>query len=71
MWIFAVKTSVFVDKITASYYSRVQQWATPYELVHGEPFPDASIVVPFGCAALILNDSKDQVHHDDFDSLRR
>ena len=29
-------------------------WATSYELLHGEPFPDASIVVPFGCAALVL-----------------
>ena len=34
-------------------------WATPYELLHGEPFPDASIIVPFGCAALVLLDEKD------------
>ena len=27
---------------------------TPYELVYGEPFPDSSIAVPFGCGALIL-----------------
>ncbi len=35
-------------------------WATPYELTHGEPFPDASIVVPFGCAALILLEKDDR-----------
>jgi hypothetical protein len=45
--------------IWASYFSRYRVWATPYELMHGEPFPDASIVVPFGCAALILLDQKD------------
>jgi hypothetical protein len=28
----------------------------PYTLIFGEPFPDASIVVPFGCGALVLLD---------------
>ncbi len=28
--------------------------------MHGEPFPDASIVAPFGCAALILLDKEDR-----------
>jgi hypothetical protein len=56
IWIWAVRVAVFVNNITASYFSREKVWATPYELVHGEPFPDASIVVPFGCAALILLD---------------
>jgi hypothetical protein len=56
MWIFAVRCAVFINNITACYYSKVKQWATPYELVHGEPFPDTSIVVPFGCGAVILND---------------
>jgi len=59
MWIWAIRTAVFLNNITASYFSRERVWATPYELVHGEPFPDASIVVPFGCAALVLLDQKD------------
>ncbi len=60
MWVFAIKCAVFINNITACYYSKVKQWATPYELVHGEPFPDTSIVVPFGCGALILNEMKDR-----------
>jgi hypothetical protein len=56
MWIWAIKTAVFIYNITASYFSRQKVWTTPYEVIHGEPFPDASIVVPFGCAALILLD---------------
>ena len=60
MWIFAIRCAVFINNITACYYSKVKQWATPYELAHGEPFPDTSIVVPFGCGALILNDVDDR-----------
>ncbi len=59
MWVWAIRTAVFINNITASYFSKERVWATPYELVHGEPFPDASIVFPFGCAALILLDQKD------------
>ncbi len=29
-------------------------WAKPFELNHGEHFPDSSSVVPFGCAVLVL-----------------
>ena len=29
-------------------------------MVFGEPFPDASIVVPFGCGALVLLDKDDR-----------
>jgi hypothetical protein len=54
------KNSSFVNNITASFYSRQKVWSTPYEVIHGEPFPDASIVVPFGCAALILLDADDR-----------
>jgi hypothetical protein len=60
MWIYATKTAVFVNRICASYYSKRQEWATPYELINGEPFPDASIVVPFGCAVLVLRNSDDR-----------
>jgi hypothetical protein len=60
MWVHAVKTAEFVNNLTATYYSRQGVWATPYELVHGERFPDASVVVPFGCAALVLLDSDEQ-----------
>jgi hypothetical protein len=54
MWVWGVKTAVFIDHIMAAYYSAQKVWATPYELVHGEPFPDASIIVPFGCGVLVL-----------------
>jgi hypothetical protein len=60
MWIWAVKAAVFIYNITASYFSRQKVWDTPYEVIHGEPFPDTSIVVPFGCAALILLDADDR-----------
>ncbi len=59
MWIWAIRVAVFINNITASYFSREKVWAAPYELLHGEPFPDASIVMPFGCAALVLLDQKD------------
>jgi hypothetical protein len=55
-WPWAIMDAVFICNITATYYSREQVWSTPYTLVFGEPFPDASIVVPFGCGALILLD---------------
>jgi hypothetical protein len=60
MWIFAIRTAVFICNISASYYSVQQLWSTPYKVTHNEPFPDASIVVPFGCAVLVLRDSDDR-----------
>ncbi len=53
-WIWAIGAVVFISNITATYYSREQVWFTPYTVVFGEPFPDASLVVPFGCGALGL-----------------
>ena len=60
MWIFAIRTAVFISNISASYYSKQKIWSTPYFLIHGEHFPDASVVVPFGCAVLVLRDSDDR-----------
>jgi hypothetical protein len=60
MWIFAIRTAVFISNISASYYSKQGIWSTPYTLIHGEPFPDASLVVPFGCGVLVLRDSDDR-----------
>jgi hypothetical protein len=60
MWIWGVKTAVFVDRIMASYYSPQQIWATFYELIHGELYSDASIVVPFGCGVLVLLTEKER-----------
>jgi hypothetical protein len=60
MWVWAVKTAVIIDHIMASYYSKQKVWATPYELVHGELFPDASVVVPFGCGVLVLLTEKER-----------
>jgi hypothetical protein len=50
----------FISNISASYYSKQKIWSTPYFLIHGEHFPDASVVVPFGCAVLVLRDSYDR-----------
>ncbi len=60
MWVHAVKAAAFINNITATFYAKIGVWATSYELVHGERFPDASVVVPFGCAALILLDDDEQ-----------
>lgn len=54
LWRYAMLSAVFIYNVTAGWYSAEQVWATPYELVFGEPFPDTSIVVPWGCGALIL-----------------
>ena len=53
MWRWAIICAAFINNITATYYKKEQIWATPWEITHGEPFPDSSIVVPFGCAALV------------------
>jgi hypothetical protein len=54
MWIWCIQCAAFINNITATFYSKEMIWAMPFELVHGEPYPDSSIVVPFGCAALVL-----------------
>ncbi len=59
MWIYSILCAVFTGNISASFYPKHNIWATPYELVHNEPFADSSIIVPFGCAALVLRDSDD------------
>ena len=53
MWRWAVICAAFINNITATYFKKEQVWATPWEVTHGEPFPDSSIVIPFGCAALV------------------
>ena len=60
MWIYAIRAAVFINNITAKWYRLLELWAMPYQLVHGEVFADSSIVVPFGCGALILRDSDDR-----------
>ncbi len=59
MWRWAIVCAVFINNITAAFYTREKFWATPWELFHGEPFPDSSVVVPFGCAALVLLNKKE------------
>ncbi len=54
MWRWSIVYAVFINNITASYYSAEDVWATPHELTFNEPFPDSSIVVPFGCGVLVL-----------------
>ena len=60
MWIYSVRAAVFTNNIAAKYYRLKIAWATPHHAVHGEAFADSSIVVPFGCGALILRDSDDR-----------
>jgi hypothetical protein len=59
-WRWAILCAVFIANILATYYSRESIWSTPYTLLFGEPFPNASIVVPFGCGALVLLDKDDR-----------
>ena len=60
MWRFAILAAVFINNITATFYSIEGVWATPYELIYNEPYLDAGIVMPFGCAALILLEYKER-----------
>ena len=60
MWVWSIQCAVFVNNVTASYYSKENVWATPYQLIYGEPFPDTSILVPFGCGALVLLQKEEQ-----------
>jgi hypothetical protein len=59
-WRWAILAAVFINNITACYYSREGLWATPWELLYGEPYADSSIVMPFGCGALILLEQHQQ-----------
>jgi hypothetical protein len=59
-WRWAILCTVFIANILATYYSRERIWSTPYTCLFWEPFPDASIVVPFGCGALVLLDKDDR-----------
>ena len=54
MWRFAILAAVFVNNLAATYYSTEKVWATPFEVIFGEAYPDTGIIMPFGCAALIL-----------------
>ena len=60
MWIYSIKAAVFTNNIAAKFYRLKDLWAQPYQVMHGETFADSSIVVPFGCGALILRDSDDR-----------
>ncbi len=61
MWIYSIKSAVFINNIAAKFYPPPKNvWAQPYQAVHGEVFADSSIVVPFGCGALILRDPDDR-----------
>ena len=60
MWRWCIACAVFVNNITATFYSAENVWATPYEVIFNEPFPDSSIVVPFGCGVLVLLTDEEQ-----------
>jgi hypothetical protein len=60
MWRWCIICAVFVNNITATYFSEEDVWATPSEVVHNEPFSDSSIVVPFGCGVLVLLTEEEQ-----------
>ncbi len=54
LWRYCIICAVFVNNITATYFSKEKIWASPFELVHKESYPDSGIVVPFGCGCLVL-----------------
>ena len=54
LWRYCIMCAVFINNITATYFSKEGIWAIPFELVHHEPYPDSGIVVPFGCGCLVL-----------------
>jgi hypothetical protein len=56
----SIQAATFVDRLTATFYSREKVRSTPYTLLFNEPFPDASIIVPFGCGALVLLRKEDR-----------
>jgi hypothetical protein len=60
MWRWCIACAVFINNITATFYSEENVWAQPYEVVHNKPFPDSSIVVPFGCGVLVLLNDDEQ-----------
>ena len=60
MWRWCILCAVFVNNITATFYSEEDVWATPYEVIHNEPYPDSSVVVPFGCGVLVLLTEEEQ-----------
>ena len=37
MWRFAILAAVFVNNLAATYYSTEKVWATPFEVIFGEP----------------------------------
>jgi hypothetical protein len=60
MWRWCIACAVFVNNITATFFSRENVWATPFEIICNEPFADSSIVVPFGCGVLVLLTDNEQ-----------
>jgi hypothetical protein len=60
MWRWCIACAVFINNITATFYSEENVWATPYEVLHNEPYPDSSVVVPFGCGVLVLLTDNEQ-----------
>ena len=53
-WVLATEAACFVDRITAHWYSDLNAFSTPYFRIYGQHFPDANVVQPWGCAALVL-----------------
>jgi hypothetical protein len=53
-WRWATIAATFINNITACWHSEEQLWAQPHQLVHGEPLADSSIVMPWGCAVLVM-----------------
>ena len=54
-WFLAVEAACFVDRLTAHWYSDIEAYSTPYCRIYGQHYPDASVLKPWGCAALVLH----------------
>jgi hypothetical protein len=53
-WFLALEAACFVDRLSAHWYEYIPAYSTPYYRIYGQHFPDAGVLKPWGCAALVL-----------------
>jgi hypothetical protein len=53
-WFLALEAACFVDRTSAHWYEDISAHSTPYFRIYGQHFPDAGVLKPWGCAALVL-----------------
>jgi hypothetical protein len=53
-WFLALEAACFVDRLPAHWCADISACSTPCCKIYGQPFPDARVLQPWGCAALKL-----------------